>query len=126
VPENAERDHSFGSGEPFSLGVEEELFLVDPVTGRQTNSSTAVLERLGELDGKVERELHACQVELISKVHAAAGEAVRELGELRRALTKTGAGILASGTHPSAAEGDALITDRSVTSAFDSCSAMRS
>jgi hypothetical protein len=29
----------FGSERPFSIGVEEELFLVDPVTGRQVNSS---------------------------------------------------------------------------------------
>ena len=107
-----DREQSFGSGEPYSLGVEEELFLVDPVTGRLTNSSAAVLDRLGDVDGKVERELHACQVELISDVHAAAGEALQELGELRQAVTKTGAGILASGTHPSAAEGDALITDK--------------
>ncbi|MGZ6725325.1 MAG: carboxylate--amine ligase, partial [Solirubrobacteraceae bacterium] len=56
-----ERDHCFGFSEPFSVGVEEELFLVDPLTGRQTNSSAAVLERLGEVEGTVERELHACQ-----------------------------------------------------------------
>jgi glutamate---cysteine ligase / carboxylate-amine ligase len=112
VTSEAERDHSFGSGAPFSLGVEEELFLVDPVTGHQTNSSTAVLELLGDQHGNVERELHACQVELISNVHQSAAEAVRELGELRRAVSQTGAGILASGTHPSASEGDALITDK--------------
>jgi glutamate---cysteine ligase / carboxylate-amine ligase len=112
VTSEAEPDHSFGAGEPFSLGVEEELFLVDPVTGQQTNSSTGVLERLGDRDGKIARELHACQVELISSVHRSTAEAVRELGELRHAVTDTGAGILASGTHPSASEGDALITDK--------------
>src|ERR1700716_1019053 len=31
---------------------------------------------------------------------------------LRRAVTATGAGLLGSGTHPSAAEGDAEITDK--------------
>jgi hypothetical protein len=31
--------NAFGSERPFSLGVEEELFLVDPVTGRQANAS---------------------------------------------------------------------------------------
>ncbi len=106
------RDHSFGVGEPFSLGVEEELFLVDPVTGRQTNTSDAVLRRLEDQNERFERELHACQVELISGVHRSAAEAVRELGELRRTVVRTGAGILASGTHPSAEEGDALITDK--------------
>ena len=30
----AGEEHNFGSGEAYSIGVEEELFLVDPVTGR--------------------------------------------------------------------------------------------
>ncbi len=107
-----ERDHRFGSGEPYSIGVEEELFLVDPLTGRLTNSSAAVLERLGEVEGTVERELHACHVELITNVYGSAGEAVRALGEMRRAVLQTGAGILASGTHPLAGEGDAAITHK--------------
>ncbi|HEY4427097.1 MAG TPA: YbdK family carboxylate-amine ligase [Solirubrobacteraceae bacterium] len=105
-------DDAFGSGEPFSVGVEEELFLVDPVTGRQANSSDAVQERLGEVRGTVERELHACQVELITDVCRSAGEAVAVLDGLRRAVLATGAGLLGSGTHPSAAEGEAEITDR--------------
>jgi glutamate---cysteine ligase / carboxylate-amine ligase len=108
----AEDDHSFGSGEPFSIGVEEELFLVDPVTGRQTNSSAAVLERIDDTVGTVERELHACQIELITTVHTSAHEAVDELADLRRAVLQTGAGLLGSGTHPSADEGDAAITDK--------------
>ena len=105
-------EHRFGSGEPFSIGVEEELFLVDPVTGTQANSSGAVLERIGEVSGQVERELHACQIELITLVHTSAGDAVRQLTELRRAVIGTGAGILGAGTHPTAAEGDAEITDK--------------
>jgi carboxylate-amine ligase len=107
-----ESDHRFGSSEPFSIGVEEELFLVDPLTGRQTNTSAAVLERLGRVEGTVERELHACQVELITNIHRSVGDAVRALGEMRRAVLDTGAGILASGTHPSASEGDAAITHK--------------
>jgi carboxylate-amine ligase len=105
-------DHNFGSGRPFSIGVEEELFLVDPVTGRQTNSSAAVLERLGETVGTVEPELHACQIELITDVHTSAGEAIGELAGLRRAVAETGAALLGSGIHPSADEGDATITDK--------------
>jgi carboxylate-amine ligase len=103
---------AFGSEAPFSVGVEEELFLVDPVTGHQTNASAAVLERLGPVDGKVERELHACQVELITDVCQRAGEAVGTLGGLRRAVLATGAGLLGSGTHPAAEEGEGKITDK--------------
>jgi carboxylate-amine ligase len=107
-----EIEDAFGSERPFSVGVEEELFLVDPVTGRQTNASAAVQKRLGPLDGQVERELHACQVELITDVCSTAGEAVETLGSLRRAVIETGAGLIGSGTHPSATEGQSEITDK--------------
>lgn len=108
----ADDDHNFGSGRPFSIGVEEELFLVDPVTGRQANSSAAVLGRVGETAGRVERELHACQIELITNVHIRVDEAIRELADLRGTVLTTGAALLGSGTHPAADEGDAEITDK--------------
>jgi glutamate---cysteine ligase / carboxylate-amine ligase len=103
---------AFGSSRPYTVGVEEELFLVDPVTGRQANASAAVQQRLGDVQGTVERELHACQVELITDICDSAGEAVGTLGALRAAVLATGAGLLGSGTHPSAGEGDAEITDK--------------
>ena len=114
-PEMATDDEDgnvFGSGKPFTVGVEEELFLVDPVTGHQANASTAVQERLGPVGGTVERELHACQVELITDVCESAGEAATALAGMRRAVLATGAGLLGSGTHPAAMEGDADITDK--------------
>jgi carboxylate-amine ligase len=109
---DGEMEDVFGSEKPFSVGVEEELFLVDPVTGRQVNASAAVLERLGPIEGTVERELHACQVELITDICASAGEAIGMLDGLRHAVVETGAGLLGSGTHPSASEGEAEITDK--------------
>ncbi|MBB4662283.1 carboxylate-amine ligase [Conexibacter arvalis] len=105
-------EHRFGREAPFTLGVEEELFLVDPVDGAQTNASAAVLERLGAVRGTVERELHACQVELITDLCHDAGEAATALRGLRRAVVGTGAGILGAGTHPAALEGAAEITDK--------------
>jgi glutamate---cysteine ligase / carboxylate-amine ligase len=104
--------HAFGSGSPFTVGVEEELFLVDPVTGTQINASTAVQERIGPVQGTVERELHACQLELITDVCGTLEEVVETLDGLRRAVFDAGAGLLGSGTHPSAAEGEAEITDK--------------
>ena len=105
-------DLAFGDRAPFSVGVEEELFLVDPLTGRQANASAAVLERLGPVNGTIEREQHACQVETITGICESAGEAVAVLGGLRRAVLATGAGLLGSGTHPSALEGEAAISDK--------------
>jgi carboxylate-amine ligase len=62
------------------------LFLVDPVTGRQANASTSVQQRLGLVHGTVEREPPGG--------------------------SRDGGGLLGSGTHPSANEGEAEITDQ--------------
>jgi glutamate---cysteine ligase / carboxylate-amine ligase len=105
-------ENRYGEGEPFTLGVEEELFLVDPITGQQINASGAVLERIGAIDGTVERELHASQVELITNVCRRVDEAATALASMRRAVVATGAGLLGAGTHPSAPEGEAEITDK--------------
>jgi carboxylate-amine ligase len=105
-------EHAFGERAAYSVGVEEELFLVDPVTGHQANAATAVQRRLGPVDGEVERELHACQMELITGICGGAAEAVDALDRMRRAVVATGAGLLGSGTHPSADEGEAEITDK--------------
>lgn len=96
--------------------MEEELFLVDPITGRQANSAAAVLDRVAAsgtaVGGRLSQELHACQVELISDVCTSAGQALHQLRAMRAAVAATGAGLIGSGTHPSASEGDAEITDK--------------
>jgi carboxylate-amine ligase len=110
--DDASAEVQFGTGRPFSLGVEEELFVVDPVTGHQANSAAAVIERVGEVSGSIAQELHACQLELITDVHRTVGEAIDALGSMRRSVGEIGAGLLGSGTHPAAVEGDAEITDQ--------------
>ena len=107
-----ERPH-FGDGEPYSLGLEEELFLVDPDDGSLVNCAADVLEQLGELErGDVRSELHRSQIELITGVCTTVEEAVAELSDLRAAVLATGVGVIGSGTHPTAREGDSAITDK--------------
>jgi carboxylate-amine ligase len=104
---------SFGGGEPFTLGVEEELLLVDPATGALRNAGAEVLERLGPLEhGEVKGEVHACQVELITGVCRTVSDAVAQLRAMRAAVRETGFGVIGSGTHPTAQEGEAEITDQ--------------
>jgi carboxylate-amine ligase len=106
-----DRPH-FGEETPFSLGLEEELFLVDPDSGRLRNAGADVLEEVGTLErGEVKNELHRSQIELITGICSTVGEAIAELDELRRAVLATGVGLIASGTHPTAVEGDSITTD---------------
>ena len=107
----ADDEQLFGEGQPFSLGLAEELFIADPDDGRLVNDGAQVIERLGELDrGAVKNELHRSQIELITGVCTSVDEAIAELCELRGAVLATGVGLIASGTHPTACEGDSIIT----------------
>jgi carboxylate-amine ligase len=105
-------EHTFGTGKPFSLGAEEELFLVDPVNGRMVNSSAAVTARLSSAMAGIERELHAGMVEFISDVCTNAGDVIGQLGHRRAACLGTGIGLLGSGTHPTATDDEAQISDK--------------
>lgn len=106
-------EHRFGEGEPFTIGLEEELFLVDPDDGHLVNSGPRVIEQIGGLPrGEIKNELHCSQIELITGVCRTPQEAVAELCELRRAVLGTGAGIVACGTHPTAVEGDSQFTPK--------------
>ncbi len=71
-----------------------------------------MLDRLDSIPGEVKQELHACQVELITGVCARVSETIDALAAMRQAVIQTGAGLLGSGTHPSAAEGSAQTTDK--------------
>ena len=62
--------------------------------------------------GTVERELHACQIELITDVCASAGEAIDMLDGLRRAVVRDRRRAARLGHAPAAAEGEAEITDK--------------
>ena len=107
-----EEEH-FGEGEPFTIGLEEELFLVDPADGHLVNTGAEVVEQIGDLrSGDIKNELHRSQIELITGVNTTVHAAVAELCELRRAVLATGAGIVACGTHPTAVEGDSQFTEK--------------
>jgi carboxylate-amine ligase len=105
-------EHAFGTGDPFSVGAEEELFLVDAVSGRMVNSSGAVAERLGSAMGGIERELHAGMIEFISEVCSCSRHVVGQLAHRRAAALGMGVGLLGAGTHPTATEDEAEISDK--------------
>jgi len=109
---SADVKHAFGQGKPFSVGIEEELFLVDSETGNLLPSASHVLARIGDgLVGMVGDEIFANELELRSSPAASSSEAVRELARLRREVQRSGANLLGAGLHPGARKSDAQLID---------------
>jgi carboxylate-amine ligase len=90
---------------PFTLGIEEEVMLLDPWTWALAQAIDEVLPRLpGVLAPRVTAETHAAAAELGTGVHRDVGGAMRELRTLRRAMKETcascGLAVASAGTHP--------------------------
>jgi glutamate---cysteine ligase / carboxylate-amine ligase len=93
--------HHFGESDPFTVGIEEELFSVD----RETLAPAAFPR--DALDGaRLKEELFASVVELNTGVHKSVPEAIEELRGLRErakgAAAREGLVLAAVGTWPTA------------------------
>jgi glutamate---cysteine ligase / carboxylate-amine ligase len=104
-------DHAFGSSEPFTLGIEEELLLVDPETRRLAPVATDVLSAMDAHERAASHEVYAASIELRSPPRADAEDAGRELAALRAAAREAGATLMGAGVHPDGALGDAKLVD---------------
>ena len=99
-------EQAFGSSAPWSLGVEEEMLILDSETLALTPAVEALLEAAEgrELPGVLKMELLASMVELATGVCATAQDALAALRELRAAAGEgaraAGLRIAAAGTHP--------------------------
>jgi len=104
-------DHRFGSSPPLSLGVEEELLLVDERC-RLVAESEAVLERVpGAAAGRVSTEIFAEQIELKTGVCHGADDVLAELAELRRTIADAGFRLLGAGLHPASTGEPTLVSN---------------
>ncbi|HRW39358.1 MAG TPA: YbdK family carboxylate-amine ligase, partial [Aquihabitans sp.] len=88
-----------------TIGVEEELAIVDRRTGRLAGRADEVLAELPDhLHGAVEHEMKRCQIELVSPVCTTLDEVATVLHGLRGAVARAAAGldlaVAAGGTHP--------------------------
>jgi carboxylate-amine ligase len=89
----------------YTLGVEEEVMLLEPAGWSLAQSSDAVLAGLSdELSLHTFPETHAAVLELATGIHPDVDGAVAELTSLRRRLSSEldpmGLGVAAAGTHP--------------------------
>ena len=94
--------HRFGSGEPFSVGLEEELLLVDPQTLRLAHVAAEVLPHVDLPRERVDHEAFLAELEVRSDPCASVAEAVGQLAEGRAAVRAAGATPMAAGLHPDA------------------------
>jgi carboxylate-amine ligase len=98
----------FGESPPLSLGVEEEVMILDAETLEPAAAVQTLLEATQgrELPGLLKTELHASVVELNTDVCAGVGEAVAALRQLRQAASDAavehGLVLAAAGAHPTA------------------------
>ena len=100
--------HAFGRGDPWTLGIEEELWVVDPATLEPTPPPAEIFD--GE---RRKLELFAAVLELNTGVARTAAEAGQELRALRadakRRVGDAGLALAACATWPpAAAEGHAI------------------
>ena len=97
--------HRFGESSPFSVGIEEELFVLDAETLEPASVPDDVLD--GE---RFKPELLMTMLELNTPVCADVGRAVEELASLRlearRRLRQHGLELAAAGTWPTAVLGE--------------------
>ena len=107
-------EHAFGGSEPFSLGVEEELLLVDEETLAPVSASKRIVDAVG--DERVKLELFTSFVETTTNVCTAAREAARRpaLAGRRRRAEPAGLEVAATGSHPFAHPEEIPIVDNPV------------
>jgi glutamate---cysteine ligase / carboxylate-amine ligase len=104
--------HSFGKSAPLSLGVEEELLLVDD-RFQLVSAAEAVLDSIGPpLADRLSSEIFTEQIELKTDVCHSADDVLRQLGETRQAVRDAGFSLMGSGLHPSAPEGEPRLVSK--------------
>ncbi|TMK38612.1 MAG: YbdK family carboxylate-amine ligase [Actinobacteria bacterium] len=91
---------AFGSSEPFLVGLEEELLLVEASGERLAPVAAQVLEALQAPSGLAGHEAYAAEIELRSVPRASAVRAATQVGELRAAARAAGTELMGAGVHP--------------------------
>jgi glutamate---cysteine ligase / carboxylate-amine ligase len=105
-PAGSVLDPSFGTGEPYTLGVEEEYMLLDPESFDLVQRVDTVLAAIvgQEHEERVKPELMQSTLEVATPVCRTAGDAGRELRRLRETVrgiaADHGLRVGSAGTHP--------------------------
>jgi carboxylate-amine ligase len=98
--------HSFGKTSDFTLGVEEELLVIEDGSLGLAHKSDELLAAMALDERFARHDLYEAQIELSSSICRSAGESVRELADLRSAARAAGGRMIGAGIHPTGAFGD--------------------
>jgi carboxylate-amine ligase len=110
-------EQHFGESSPLSLGIEEEVMILD---GETMAPVPAVRQLLADVEGtnlpgRLKTELHASIVELNTDICSSVDEAVETLGKLRataaESLERRGLRLAAAGSHPFAEPEELEVVD---------------
>jgi carboxylate-amine ligase len=104
-------NHSFGTGDAFCIGLEEELLLVDGETLALDHSADRVIEQMDLPFERGGHEAFLAEIEVRSDPHRSASEATADIAEGRAAIRAAGGVPLAVGLHPDGAFGDVQLVD---------------
>ena len=102
-PSAAELCERFDAAPAYTVGIEDEVMVLDPVTFELAARANAVLERTSG-DARFKLELPASQLEILTPPAATVPEAVRALLDGRRDLVQRAGDVArfaAAGFHPS-------------------------
>ena len=102
----ARHEHRFGTGEAFTIGLEEELLLVDPETLQLAHVADRVVPAMHLSKERADHEAFLAEVEVRSEPRRTATEAIADVAAGRAAVTKAGGTPMAVGLHPDARFGD--------------------
>ena len=104
-------EHAFGDSRPFSVGVEEELLLVEREHYRLAPVAAQVLEAMAIPGDLASHEVYAAGIELRSRPSGSVDEACRAVAELRASATAAGATLIGAGLHPAGPFGEAPLVE---------------
>jgi carboxylate-amine ligase len=102
---------TFPFGSEFTVGIEEELFLVDATTHALAPMTDDVLEAMRVDPQSAGHDAYAAQIELRSRASRSVAAAVESLAGLRGAATAAGGTLLGAGLHPDGGFGDATLVE---------------
>jgi carboxylate-amine ligase len=102
---------TFPFGSEFTVGIEEELLLVDETTLALAPVTDEILDAMRVDPRSAGHDAYAAQIELRSTPAAGVADAVDSLARLRAGALAAGATLLGVGLHPDGRFGDAVLVE---------------